>query len=83
MLIQSAFFAAYFLISIPAAAVVTRVGYMRAAMIGLMTMTAGCLLLVPASSSGLFVNLLGTLLRPGGRHHHRSGGDQSADFHAR
>ena len=83
MLIQSAFFAAYFLISIPAAAIVTRVGYMRAAMIGLMTMTAGCLLLVPLSSSGLFVNFLGALLRPGGRHHHRSGGDQSADFHAR
>jgi MFS transporter, FHS family, L-fucose permease len=61
MLIQSAFFAAYFLISIPAAAIVTRVGYMRAAVIGLMTMTAGCLLFVPASSSGLFVTFLGAL----------------------
>jgi MFS transporter, FHS family, L-fucose permease len=61
MLIQSAFFAAYFLISIPAAAIVTRVGYMRAAVIGLLTMTAGCLLFVPASSSGQFATFLGAL----------------------
>jgi len=61
MLIQSAFFAAYFLISIPAAAIVTRVGYMRAAAIGLLTMTAGCLLFVPASSSARFATFLGAL----------------------
>ncbi|HEY8052052.1 MAG TPA: sugar MFS transporter [Steroidobacteraceae bacterium] len=61
MLVQSAFFAAYFLISIPAAAIVTRVGYMRTAVIGLLTMTAGCLLFVPASSSGQFVTFLGAL----------------------
>jgi len=61
MLIQSAFFAAYFLISLPAAAIVTRVGYMRAAVIGLLTMTAGCLLFVPASSSGQFATFLGAL----------------------
>jgi len=61
MLIQSAFFAAYFLISIPGAAIVTRVGYMRTAVIGLLTMTAGCLLFVPASSSGQFVMFLGAL----------------------
>jgi MFS transporter, FHS family, L-fucose permease len=61
MLIQSAFFAAYFLISIPAAAIVTRAGYMRAAVIGLLTMTAGCLLFVPASSSGQFATFLGAL----------------------
>jgi MFS transporter, FHS family, L-fucose permease len=60
MLIQSAFFAAYFLISLPAAAIVTCVGYMRAAVIGL-TMTAGCLLFVPASSSGQFATFLGAL----------------------
>jgi FHS family L-fucose permease-like MFS transporter len=61
MLVQSAFFAAYFLISIPAAAVVARVGYMRTAALGLMTMTAGCLLFVPASSSGLFITFLGAI----------------------
>src|ERR1700730_17250938 len=54
MLVQSAFFAAYFIISIPAAALVERIGYMRSAVVGLMTMTVGCLLFIPASSHGLF-----------------------------
>ncbi len=54
MLVQSAFFAAYFIISIPAAALVRRVGYMRSAVVGLLTMTAGCLLFIPASAHGLF-----------------------------
>jgi FHS family L-fucose permease-like MFS transporter len=54
MLVQSAFFAAYFLVSVPGAAIVRRVGYLRAASVGLATMTAGCLLFVPASSFGLF-----------------------------
>src|SRR6202521_4639162 len=54
MLVQSAFFAAYFIMSIPAAALVRRIGYMRAAVVGLLTMTVGCLLFIPASSFGLF-----------------------------
>ena len=54
MLVQSAFFAAYFIISIPAAALVRRIGYMRSAVAGLLTMTAGCVLFIPASSHGLF-----------------------------
>lgn len=54
MLVQSAFFAAYFVISNPAAMIVERAGYMRTAVIGLLTMTAGCLLFIPASSSGSF-----------------------------
>src|ERR1700730_9890430 len=54
MLVQSAFFAAYFIVSIPAAALVRRIGYMRSAAVGLLTMTAGCLLFVPASSKGIF-----------------------------
>ena len=54
MLVQSAFFAAYFIISIPAAALVRRIGYMRAAVAGLLTMTAGCVLFIPASAYGLF-----------------------------
>jgi FHS family L-fucose permease-like MFS transporter len=54
MLVQSAFFAAYFIVSIPAAALVRRIGYMRSAAVGLTTMTAGCLLFVPASSQGVF-----------------------------
>ena len=58
MLVQSAFFAAYFIVSIPAASIVRRVGYMRTAFIGLLTMTAGCLLFIPASSSGMFMTFL-------------------------
>jgi FHS family L-fucose permease-like MFS transporter len=54
MLVQSAFFAAYFILSLPAAALVRRIGYMRSAVAGLLTMTAGCLLFIPASAHGLF-----------------------------
>src|ERR1700684_1998783 len=54
MLVQSAFFGAYFFISLPGAAVVRKVGYMRAAVLGLLMMTAGCLLFIPASSFGFF-----------------------------
>ncbi len=58
MLVQSAFFAAYFTVSIPGALIVKRIGYMRTAVVGLVTMMAGCLLFVPASSSGLFAAFL-------------------------
>ncbi len=54
LLVQTAFFAAYFVFSIPAAAIVRRAGYMRTAAIGLLTMTGGCLLFIPASQSGRF-----------------------------
>jgi FHS family L-fucose permease-like MFS transporter len=58
MLVQSAFFAAYFIVSIPAAELLRRAGHMRTAVYGLLTMTAGCLLFVPASSSGTFITFL-------------------------
>ena len=58
MMVQFAFFAAYLIVSIPAAAIVKRVGYMRAAVIGLLTMMAGCLLFIPASLSALFAMFL-------------------------
>jgi MFS transporter, FHS family, L-fucose permease len=58
MLVQSAFFAAYFVVSLPAAAIVRRFGYMRTAVIGLLTMTVGCLLFMPASGSGIFITFL-------------------------
>ena len=54
LLVQSAFFAAYAIVSIPAAAIVRRAGYMRSAAIGLLTMMAGCLLFIPASASATF-----------------------------
>ena len=61
MLIQSAFFFAYFVVSLPGAAIVRRLGYMKTAVVGLLTMTAGCLLFIPASQSGQFVVFLGAL----------------------
>ncbi|CAN5403219.1 L-fucose:H+ symporter permease [soil metagenome] len=61
LLVQSAFFAAYFLISIPASAIVHRIGYMRTAVVGLLTMAAGCLLFIPAASSSLFIAFLAAL----------------------
>jgi MFS transporter, FHS family, L-fucose permease len=61
MLIQTSFFAAYFLISLPGAQIVRHLGYMRTATIGLLTMMVGCLLFVPASSAGSFALFLGAL----------------------
>lgn len=58
MLVQSAFFAAYFLVSIPASLLVRRIGYMRCAAAGLLVMTAGCILFVPASAFGQFALFL-------------------------
>ena len=61
MLIQTAYFAAYFLISLPGAQIVRHLGYMRTATIGLLTMMLWCLLFVPASSAGSFALFLGAL----------------------
>jgi len=61
MLVQTAFFAAYFLISLPGAEIVRRIGYLRTATLGLLTMMVGCLLFVPASSTAAFPLFLGAL----------------------
>ena len=61
MLVQTAFFAAYFLFSLPAAVMVRRAGYMRGAAIGLLLMAAGCLLFIPASAAGIFAAFLAAL----------------------
>ncbi|WP_269514562.1 sugar MFS transporter [Brevundimonas subvibrioides] len=61
MLIQTAFFAAYFIVALPAAALVQRIGYMRGAVVGLLIMLVGCLLFIPAARSGLFPTFLGAL----------------------
>lgn len=58
MLVQSAFFLAYFIVSAPAGLLVQRIGYLRAAVVGLLTMAAGCLLFIPASLSSAFVSFL-------------------------
>ena len=54
MLVQSAFFAAYFIVSLPASMLVRRIGYLRGAAIGLLAMMAGCVLFVPASAVARF-----------------------------
>lgn len=58
MLIQFCFFTAYLVIGIPGAQLVKRIGYMRGAVVGLLTMMTGCLLFIPASQTatyGLFL----------------------------
>ncbi|MEH3105881.1 MAG: sugar MFS transporter [Sphingomonas fennica] len=54
MLTQSAFFAAYFIVSFPAGLLVARIGYLRAAVVGLGLMAAGCLLFIPAAQAAAF-----------------------------
>ncbi len=54
LLVQTAFFGAYLLVSIPAATLVGRIGYLRGAAVGLLAMMAGCLLFIPAAASAAF-----------------------------
>lgn len=61
MLVQTAFFLAYFLVSLPAARVVQRHGYMKTAAFGLVTMAVGCLLFFPAALSHSYPAFLGAL----------------------
>ncbi|MCB5423791.1 sugar MFS transporter [Altererythrobacter sp. CC-YST694] len=58
MLVQFCFFTAYLVIGIPGAKLVKKIGYMRGAVAGLLTMMLGCLLFIPASQTatyGLFL----------------------------
>ena len=58
MLVQFCFFTAYLVIGIPGAQLVKKIGYMRGAVVGLLTMMVGCLLFIPASATatyGLFL----------------------------
>ena len=58
MLVQFCFFTAYLLIGIPGAQLVKRIGYMRGAVAGLLTMMAGCLLFIPASQTATYALFL-------------------------
>jgi MFS transporter, FHS family, L-fucose permease len=58
MLIQFAFFGAYFIFSIPSARIIDWIGYQRSMVLGLLTMGVGAFLFVPAASVpsyGLFL----------------------------
>lgn len=54
MLVQFCFFTAYAVIGIPGARLIKRIGYMRGAAAGLLTMMAGCLLFIPASQTATY-----------------------------
>src|ERR1700723_2897905 len=62
MLIQFAFFGAYFLFSIPSAKVVDAIGYQRSMVVGLITMGVGAFLFVPAASVPSFALFLVALI---------------------
>lgn len=49
MLIQTAFFAAYFVFSLPASWIITWIGYKKAIIVGLLTMVVACLSFYPAA----------------------------------
>ena len=62
--VQSAFFGAYFLMSLPAGWVLKKLGYQRGIVLGLLIMAGGALLFVPAADSrafGLFLTALSVL----------------------
>ena len=54
MLVQFCFFTAYLVIGIPGAKLVKKLGYMRGAVAGLLTMMVGCLLFIPASQTATY-----------------------------
>ena len=50
---QFSFFIGYFFFAIPAALILSRFGYIRSAVIGLVVMACGCLLFAPAAELGV------------------------------
>ncbi len=62
MLIQFAFFSAYFIFSIPSSKIVDAIGYKKTMVTGLFTMGVGALLFIPAASSASFPLFLGALM---------------------
>ena len=62
MLIQFAFFGAYFIFSIPSARIIDWIGYQRSMVGGLLTMGLGAFLFVPAASVPSYPLFLGALI---------------------
>jgi len=54
MLIQFCFFSAYFVVSLPAGMVVSRIGYQKGIVLGLGIACLGCVLFYPAASSQIY-----------------------------
>lgn len=53
-LVQFAFFGAYFIVSIPAGYLLSKIGYKKGIVYGLLTMAIGCLLFYPAANYRIF-----------------------------
>src|SRR6202142_1069669 len=62
MLVQFAFFGAYFLFSIPSAKIICWIGYQRSMVVGLLAMGVGVFLFVPAASVPSYPLFLGALI---------------------
>jgi FHS family L-fucose permease-like MFS transporter len=62
MLIQFAFFSAYFIFSIPSAKVIDTIGYKKTMVTGLVTMGVGAFLFIPAATAPSFALFLGALM---------------------
>ena len=62
MLIQTAFFSAYFVFSIPAAKIIDWIGYKKAIVVGLLTMVIACLGFFPAAKVPSFPFFLAALI---------------------
>jgi len=62
MLIQTAFFSAYFVFSIPASKIIDWIGYKKAIVVGLFTMVVACLAFYPAAKIPSFPFLLTALI---------------------
>jgi FHS family L-fucose permease-like MFS transporter len=67
ILVQFAFFGAYFVLSVPASYILSKIGYKKGIILGLLTMALGCLLFYPAASYRVFgVFLLAYFILAGG-----------------
>ncbi|HME31999.1 MAG TPA: sugar MFS transporter [Terriglobales bacterium] len=62
MLIQTAFFSAYFVFSIPSSKIIDWIGYKKAIVVGLMTMVVACLAFYPAAKIPSFAFFLVALV---------------------
>src|SRR6202051_3468591 len=62
MLVQFAFFSAYFLFSVPWSKVVNRIGYQSTMVLGLLTMAVGAFLFLPAASAASYPLFLTALI---------------------
>ena len=67
VLVQFAFFTAFFVVSVPAGAILSRIGYRKGIVLGLIIMALGCLLFYPAAEYRNFtIFLVGYFTLAGG-----------------